>query len=93
MPQSSQAIYAFVDETGQDTKGEIFIVSVVVTDEEHDRINEALTDIEQRSNKRLDKWRKARFENPSRLFAIRHSQSFIHQRNLLFALHGEPGLL
>ncbi len=62
MPQSSQAIYAFVDETGQDTKGEIFIVSVVVTDEEHDRINEALTDIEQRSNKRLDKWRKARFK-------------------------------
>jgi len=61
LPQPSQAIYAFVDETGQDTKGEMFIVSVVVTDDEYDRINEALIEIEQRSNKRLDKWHKARF--------------------------------
>jgi len=62
VPQPSQTIYAFVDETGQDTKGEMFIVSVVVTDEEYERINKALIEIEQRSNKRLDKWRKARFK-------------------------------
>lgn len=62
MPLPSQTIYAFVDETGQDTKGEMFIVSVVVTDDEYDRINEALIEIEQRSNKRMDKWRKARFK-------------------------------
>ncbi len=62
MSKPSQTIYAFVDETGQDTKGEMFIVSVVVTDDEYDRINEALIEIEQRSNKRLDKWRKARFK-------------------------------
>ncbi|MFN0107212.1 MAG: hypothetical protein ACKVZH_00025 [Blastocatellia bacterium] len=68
LPQSSQAIYAFVDETGQDTKGEMFIVSVVVTDEEYDRINETLIEVEQRSKKRLDKWRKARF--PYRLAYI-----------------------
>ncbi len=63
MPQSSQAIYAFVDETGQDTKGEMFIVSVVVTDDEYDRINDALIEIERRSKKRFDKWRKARFKH------------------------------
>lgn len=62
LPQPSQAIYAFVDETGQDTKGQMFIVSVVVTDDEYDRINEALIEIEERSKKRLDKWRKARFQ-------------------------------
>ncbi len=62
MLQSRQTIYAFVDETGQDTKGELFIVSVVVTDEEYECINDALIEIEQRSKKGLDKWRKARFK-------------------------------
>ena len=62
MPQSAQKIYAFVDESGQETEGALFLVSVVVTDHEVERLNEILIEIEERSGKRWKKWSKARFD-------------------------------
>jgi hypothetical protein len=62
MSQPTQKIYAFVDESGQETNGALFLVSVVVTDHEYDHINDTLIEIEERSGKRLKKWSKARFE-------------------------------
>jgi hypothetical protein len=61
MSQSTQKIYAFVDESGQETKGALFLVSVVVADHEYDHINDLLIEIEEQSGKRLRKWSKARF--------------------------------
>jgi hypothetical protein len=52
MSQPAQKIYAFVDESGQETNGALFLVSVVVTDQEYERINEILIGIEDRSGKR-----------------------------------------
>lgn len=52
-------IYCFVDESGQDTEGEIFIVSVVVTSEQKDKLLQLCERIEKESGKGKFKWGKA----------------------------------
>jgi hypothetical protein len=48
-----------VDETGQDTKGKFFLVSVVISEKEaKDNLEKALLKIEQESGKKLLKWKK-----------------------------------
>jgi len=44
-------LYAYVDESGQDTQGEFFVVSVVVLDADHEAILQQLEAIETRSRK------------------------------------------
>ena len=53
-------LYCYVDETGQDTLGKIFLVSIVVSDQkEKDFLEGKLSDIEQRTGKKLAKWNSA----------------------------------
>lgn len=47
-----QKIYCYVDETGQDTKGELFLVSVVIAKDERDNLIEKLEEIERSTRKR-----------------------------------------
>ncbi len=54
-----QKLYCYVDESGQDTKGEIFLVSVVVTRSEQDRLRELLRNAERTSRKGIKKWKKS----------------------------------
>lgn len=51
-----QKLYCYVDESGQDTKGDIFIVSVVVTGDERDKLLRLCEEIERKSGKQKDKW-------------------------------------
>ncbi len=53
-------LYAYVDETGQDTRGQLFIVSVVVIRGERDPLQQALQGIERSSRKHDKKWTKSR---------------------------------
>jgi hypothetical protein len=53
-------LYAYVDESGQDTLGKLFLVSVVVTGEARDGLRKKLRKIERASGKQAKKWRKAR---------------------------------
>jgi uncharacterized membrane protein len=55
-----QKLYAYVDESGQDTLGELFLVSVVVTGEAREGLRKKLRTIERVSGKQTKKWRKAR---------------------------------
>ena len=55
---SSKRIYCYVDETGQDTEGDIFIVTVVVP-ENRDEVLEYIENVEQQSGKGKFKWGKA----------------------------------
>jgi hypothetical protein len=55
-----QKLYAYVDESGQDSKGQIFIVSVVVVGQRRDELRKKLRAIERTSNKKLRKWKKSR---------------------------------
>src|SRR3990170_1426127 len=56
----TQKLYCYVDETGQDTKGNIFIVSVVVTKENRYEIEKLLEKIETETGKKKTKWFKSK---------------------------------
>lgn len=56
---SEQKLYCYVDETGQDTCGEFFLVSVVVVGNERDNLRSKLDAIEKRSGKGIKKWTKS----------------------------------
>lgn len=59
MKTVKQKLYCYVDESGQDTKGDIFIVSIVVTGKERDDLLRVCEDIEEKSGKGKFKWGKA----------------------------------
>jgi len=53
-----QKLYCYVDESGQDTKGEFFLVSIIITEKEFkDKIEHILFNIERETGKRKTKWR------------------------------------
>jgi len=54
-----QKLYCYVDETGQDTEGRLFLVSVVVTEQEQEEFARELERIEAESGKRHIKWHKS----------------------------------
>jgi hypothetical protein len=48
-----QKLYCYTDETGQDTKGKLFLVSVVITEKElKDKIEHTLLSIERKTGKK-----------------------------------------
>lgn len=51
-----QKIYCYVDESGQDTKGKLFLVSVVITDKDKEILTRGLEKIERESGKGNRKW-------------------------------------
>ena len=55
-------LYCYVDESGQDTGGRIFVVAIVVTDENRDKLLELCEQLEKVSGKRRDKWGRAKHE-------------------------------
>ncbi len=55
-----QKLYCYVDETGQDTYGKFFIVSVVITDSQREKLLARLEQIEKTSGKGNVKWIKSR---------------------------------
>ncbi len=73
MKQVKQKLYCYVDENGQDTKGDVFIVSIVVTGKEQDELLTLCEEIEVESGKGKFKWGKAehnrRMEYLKRIFS------------------------
>lgn len=57
-------IYAYVDETGQDTRGDFFLVAVVVLIGNRDELRKDLQEMEKQSGRRGRKW--ARSNNQER---------------------------
>src|SRR3989344_5582129 len=49
-------LYCFVDETGQDTKGKLFVVSIVIAQKDKEEIEKLLEKIEQETKKGKTKW-------------------------------------
>jgi hypothetical protein len=60
MTPGKQHLYCYVDETGQDTNGQFFVVSVVISDSRRAELIAALEAIERRSGKGNVKWMKVR---------------------------------
>jgi hypothetical protein len=53
-------LYCYVDETGQDTLGELFIVAVVVSGADRDSLVAKLEEVERTSGKGRVKWMSSR---------------------------------
>lgn len=60
---AKKKLYAYVDETGQDTKGLFFLVAVIIAGQERDALRQRLAKIEQASGKYARKWTKTRPEH------------------------------
>lgn len=60
MKTTIQKLYCYVDESGQDTKGDLFVVGVVILENERERVLKELEQIETESGKKNVKWHKAR---------------------------------
>ncbi|MBI2335052.1 DUF3800 domain-containing protein, partial [Candidatus Daviesbacteria bacterium] len=59
---TTKKFYCYVDETGQDTKGKFFLVTVVVKDQQDvNNLQEQLEGIEKLTKKKL-KWSKSSFK-------------------------------
>ena len=58
-----QKFYCYVDESGQETRGEIFIVTVVVLEEDREQIRQFCEELEERTGKGVQKWRRSPYPN------------------------------
>ena len=54
-----QKFYCYVDETGQDTKGRLFLVAVIILVSDRENLRSKLRKAEQVSGKGIKKWMKA----------------------------------
>ena len=59
MPSPTK-LYAYADESGQETEGRLFVVGVVVTGTERDTLLGQLEALETQSSKRKAKWQRSR---------------------------------
>jgi len=80
MPTDQPKLYCYVDETGQDTLGQLFIVAVVLSGDEQAELVRICEEIEEATGKGKVKWSKARY--PKRL-------AYIQQILLTSALKGK----
>lgn len=62
MVDKKKKIYAYIDESGQDTAELLFVVSILVLEKEIDIISGKLMEIEENSKKKNIKWNKSRHE-------------------------------
>jgi hypothetical protein len=60
MASLKRKLYAYVDESGQDTGGVFFVVGVVITESDRDALLKELEAIEEKSGKKNIKWHKSR---------------------------------
>lgn len=88
MKPVKQKLYCYVDENGQDTKGDVFIVSIVVTGKERDELLTLCEEIEVESGKGKFKWGKAehnrRMDYLKRIFSTK-----TFKEKLRFAVYKE----
>lgn len=80
-------IYCYVDESGQHTEGEYFLVSVVITGENRKSLEKTLLSIETHSGKRHLKWSKTK--DDYRLAYIKAVLSNEAFQNRLYAAYFE----
>lgn len=62
MSKETKKLYCYVDETGQDTVGRFFLVSVVVSGDNYEELKQNVEKIEKETNPGLSKWHKTAFK-------------------------------
>ena len=79
-------LYAYVDETGQDTSGQLFIVAVVIVRGDGDPLRQALREVERDSRKLDKKWTKSR-PAQREAYMTRYPEPEPLHGSLYYALH------
>jgi hypothetical protein len=74
--------FCYVDESGQDTQGRLFLVSVVVTGSEREHLRQLCEVIEKRSGKGVRKWAKT-----SGVRRVEYIQELLEQKAFSGKLH------
>jgi hypothetical protein len=69
-----EKLYAYVDETGQETAGAFFLVAVVVAGDDRDVLLDWLSAVENATGKGKTLWHKSR-HRPARSIWIRYSMT------------------
>lgn len=82
----TQKLYCYVDESGQDTLGELLIVSVLVVAEEKEMLERLLEKIEQETGKSYLKWSK-NSKVRRRAYMERVLEIKLLREKLMFAIH------
>jgi hypothetical protein len=77
-PIKKQKFYAYIDESGQDTKGKFFVVSVLILENNKDLISKKLEKIEITS-KKPKKWLKTRYQNNQKYIETISKTDFLKQ--------------
>jgi Protein of unknown function (DUF3800) len=80
----SQKLYCYVDESGQDTRGALFVVAAVIAAEDRERVRDLLRLIEYESGKAKRKWTKAT-RRQRHAYMERVMQSSLLQGRLFYA--------
>mgnify|MGYP000732879227 CR=1 FL=1 len=70
MPKAGKKLYCYVDESGQDTKGALFFVSIILTRAENNNLREKLEKIEQQSDKGKAQMDKIQAQAENRIYSI-----------------------
>ena len=89
-PSATEKLYCYVDETGQDTKGQLFIVSVAIVadDSQREIALQRCTAIEHKTGKGRRKWTKTR--HPQRASYIENIlEEPLFQGQLYFSVYSE----
>jgi hypothetical protein len=79
---TTQKLYCYVDETGQDTLGRLFVVSVVVAKDQRDHTLRLLEGIERSSGKGAVKW--TRTQPDARVVYLRSVLALPELKGMLF---------
>ena len=74
-------LYVYVDETGQDTQGTIFIVVTMILQDQKVELEVKLKEFEHKTGKRL-KWQKSKYTN--RINFIKNLTSLEELKNTIF---------
>lgn len=80
-----EKLYCYVDETGQDTKGKLFLVSIILQDlNTVNDLKSALSFIEKQSGKKLTKWNKAKHNTRVSYLKLLFKCGLLH-KNIFFS--------
>ncbi len=84
-----QKFYCYIDETGQDTKSEVFVVVAVVSEKEQDKLREELMNIEKLAKTGHRKWHKSKPERRLKYLQMVIAQK-IGKEEVFFASYQKP---
>lgn len=80
--RAKQKLYCYVDETGQDTQGRLFIVVAIIVENDRDKVEVFLEKTEKESDKGKRKWVKSREKEKNTY--LNHAFSPVYLKGALF---------